>query len=512
MDAFSKLLVFLGLLLWSGVGAAPVKPHETGGKDHIVIIDKDADLPPHIEDVLERLALNSKHSDVKMIYNNSAFYGFSANMKSHCLDLLANMTDVKLVEEAVSVSNAALIPRERAYDTRANSPWGLQKISTAATVTGSPDQMDYTYSYSNEGLGAGSDIYIVDTGVYTQHKVFTNNRAKNIWSFDGSGTDLDGHGTHVAGTAAGDILGVASRANVYGLKALDSEGGGLSSNVVAAIDTIVRQHDQRKAAGGDFKGSVMSMSLASTVPVEAINNAIDGAIKAGIHTVVAAGNNGGNACDVSPASSGGTRGPAITVGAIGMDSTRAKFSNSGQCVDIYAPGEQIISSWIGGPDMVNSLSGTSMATPHVTGIIAYAMANKTLASNPGLMKEWLRMTALQLPDGTLMANNGVHTGSSGDQGLVGLEKIPTKKKLHASSETRTGPVKRDTFEVDAEMEASPVLWKRAFSGVDQDMACRREAQLSGDMAFLKGNWLCNTRSLRRRSIEGMMSLVRSAKK
>lgn len=504
MAGVLKLLVFVCLLFWPGAGAAPVKPHESGGKDHIVIIDKDADLPPYIEDVLERLALHSNHSDVRQIYNNSAFYGFAASMKSHCLDLLANMTDVKLVEEAVSVSNAALVPRARSYDTRANSPWGLQRISTAAAVSGNPEQMDYTYSYANGGLGAGSDIYIVDTGIYTQHKVFTDNRAKNIWSFEGSGTDQDGHGTHVAGTAAGDILGVASKANVYGLKALDSEGGGLSSNVVAAIDLVVRQHDKRKAAGGDFKGSVMGMSLASTVPVQSINDAIDAAIKAGIHTVVAAGNNGGDACNVSPAASGGTQGPAITVGAIGIDATRANFSNSGKCVDIYAPGEDIISSWIGGPDMVNSLSGTSMATPHVTGIIAYAMAgNQTLASNPGLMKEWLRMTALQLPDGTLMANNGVHAGGDGDEGVVGLDRIPTKSTLQTSADTTTHPVKRDTFDVDAEMPASPVHWTRAVSAVDRDMACRRQAQLHEDTAMLKGGWRCNAR----RGLEGMRSLL-----
>ena len=357
MDDLLKLLLFICLLFWPA-HAAPVKPHEEGGKEAIVIIDKDADLPPRVEDVLERLALNSKHSDVRQIYNNSAFYGFAANMKSHCLDLLANMTDVKLVEQTVSVSNAALVPRDanagRAYDTRANSPWGLQRISTAAAVAGNPDQMDYTYSYANAGLGHGSDIYVIDTGIYTEHKVFTGSRAKMIWSFDGSKTDADGHGTHVSGTAAGDILGVASKANIYGLKALDSEGGGLSSNVVAAIDMIVRRHDERKAQGGDFKGSVMSLSLASKVPVQAINDAIDAAIDAGVHTVVAAGNNGADACDVSPASSGGQRGPAITVGAIGIDATRAEFSNSGKCVDVYAPGEDIISSWIGGPDMVNS--------------------------------------------------------------------------------------------------------------------------------------------------------------
>ena len=156
-----------------------------------------------------------------------------------------------------------------------------------------------------------------------------------------------------------------------------------------------------------------------------------------------------------------------------------------------------------------------MATPHVTGIIAYAMANATLARSPALMKEWLRMTALELKDGTLMANNGVHANSGEDQGLVGLNKIPVKSAMHVSEDSREGPVKgkRDAFEVDAEAEMM-VEWKRAsketlFEGVDQEMACRREAQMTGNAAFLQGKWLCNSRAaLARRGLEGLRRVLR----
>lgn len=184
----------------------------------------------------------------------------------------------------------------------------------------------------------------------------------------------------------------------------------MSSSVVAGIDYVVKRHDSRAAAGQDFTGSVISMSLASSTPVQAINMAVDAAIANGIHICVAAGNNGDDACKSSPASAGGRAGKAISVGAVDMNDRRASFSNSGDCVDIYGPGVGIVSSWIGEKNMVNSLSGTSMAAPHVTGIIAYAMANQTLAQSPELMKEWLLDVALPLRDGTLLANNGVQTG------------------------------------------------------------------------------------------------------
>jgi len=337
--------------------------------------------------------------------------------------------------------------------------------------------MDFTYSFANNDLGNGADIYIVDTGIYTQHNVF-NGRASMAWSFDGDVTDSDGHGTHVSGTAAGDILGVASNANVYGIKALDSEGGGWSSNVIAGIDFVIRAHDARKASGDrNFTGSVMSMSLAAGSTVQAINSAINAAAAAGIHTVVAAGNDNEDACQSSPASSGGTHGPAITVGALDMNSARSSFSNYGDCVDVYAPGEDVISAWIGGPAMVNSLSGTSMATPHVTGIVAYAMGNASLAADPGLMKEWLRMTGLQLGDGMIVANNGVQADRGA--GILGYEKIV----VPSTGFDRVGGTKDSVPAAKTK--------KRASYGQDTMMDCRRQAQVHQDMSFLRGGRACD---------------------
>lgn len=423
--------IFLSLLSLQTILAVPITPHESGGSEHIVIINKNHPIPPRVEEVLERLALNEKHSDVRHVFNNSAFQGFAASMKSHCLDQLAEMDDVSLVEPASTVGVG------RAYDTRANAPWGLQRISTAARVGGNPKTLDFTYSYSNDKLGSGADIYVVDTGIYTENNVFEG-RARMLWSLTGEMTDEDGHGTHVAGTAGGNVLGVASNANIFGVKALDQDGSGWSSNVVAAIDQVIRSHDRRKQ-GNDFLGSVMSMSIATGSNSVSIDSAIRAATDAGVHVVVAAGNEGDNACLASPASSGGMHGPAITVGAVDQMVQRAEFSNYGDCVDLYAPGVSIISSWIGGPNMVNALSGTSMATPHVTGIVAYAMANATLAGDPALMKEWVHMTAIYMSDGLLLANNGVRDHDDND-GMLSFSKVTTKPTFEDAHLER--PVRR----------------------------------------------------------------------
>ncbi|KAK6437786.1 hypothetical protein LTR95_006016 [Oleoguttula sp. CCFEE 5521] len=401
--------------------------HQSGGAEHIVIIDKNHPTPPRVAEVLQRLELNETHPDVRHVFNNSAFIGFAASMKSHCLELLANMSDISMVEEAATLTHALALPirqqrravtAAKTWDTRSSAPWGLQRISTASFAAGDPKALDYTYSFANGGLGKGADIYIIDTGLYAEHVVF-GNRASQPWSYDNNMTVVDGHGTHVAGTAGGETLGVASNANIFGIRALSGTGSGWSSNVVAGIDWVIQQHDKRKSYFG-HTGSVLSMSLASGGTVTAIDTAVSAAISAGVHAVVAAGNAGEDACSTSPSLNGGTHGGAITVGSVGITGERSSFSNYGDCVDVYAPGENIISAWLGAPDMVNVLSGTSMATPHVTGIVAYAMANTTLANDPAKMKEWIRMQGLPRADGTVLANNGVLGGTP--SGLIGVKR------------------------------------------------------------------------------------------
>jgi cerevisin len=126
---------------------------------------------------------------------------------------------------------------------------------------------------------------------------------------------------------------------------------------------------------------------------------------------------------------------------VGISGDTSDFSNTGECVDVYAPGEDIVSAWIGAPDVVNVLSGTSMATPHVTGIVAYAMANATLAGSPGLMKEWIRMQGLPRGDGTVLANNGVwSSGGSGEQAMVSPNGIAARSSGAAYKRSLNEPV------------------------------------------------------------------------
>ena len=490
MAELLKLLIVFCLTFCQRSYAAPIQAHESGGAEHVVIINKDHPTPPRVAEVLERLALTENHPDVRRVFNNSAFIGFSANMKSHCLDLLAKMSDVSFVEEAAYVPRAD-VSTAGIYDSRSDAPWGLQRISTASKFSGNAESLDFTYSFANDRLGAGADIYIVDTGIYTDNNIF-NGRARMLWSFDNDMRDNDGHGTHVAGTAGGDILGVASNANIFGIKALDSDGGGWSSNVVAGIDAVVRVHDFRKKMEHDFLGSVMSMSLATSGNVVAINSAIHAASRAGVHTVVAAGNDNQNACNSSPASSGGTHGPAITVGAVNIEAERAEFSSYGECVDVYAPGVKIMSSWIGGRNMIKALTGTSMATPHVTGIVAYAMANSTLAADPSLMKEWIRMTALPMSNGLLLANNGVQAVSD-NEGFLGFNKIGDKEASTLTAVAEDTRTKKS---------------KRYFSGLDSTMGCTRELHIDEGSVSVRGAWLCNAkRSIVERSLRGLRAVV-----
>lgn len=206
---------------------APVS-HQSGGAEHIILLNKTDPSTPSIAAILNSLSLSETHNDVKHIYNNSAFLGFSARMKSHCLNILANTTGVTHIEPAVRVASTDL-------DSITDSPWGLQRLSSSAvSIEGDTDELNYTYTYANNLLGKGADIYIMDTGIFTQHVVF-GGRATMGWSFDGNMTDDDGHGTHVSGIAAGERVGVAQGANLIGVRVLGGDGGGWSSDVVKGV-------------------------------------------------------------------------------------------------------------------------------------------------------------------------------------------------------------------------------------------------------------------------------------
>lgn len=403
--------------------------HTSGGHEYIVILSKKAGTrrDAHAAAVLSQLDLSPSHPDVRLLFNNSAFHGFAASMKSHCVNLLHSMDDVAHVEKSVAISAHRSIPvsqqqKRDAPSTRKQATWGLQRISSSASVVGDPSALTYTYSTaaSPQGLGAGVDIYVVDSGIYVQHAVF-NGRARMGWSFQANATDGDGHGTHVSGTAAGETVGVASAANVIGVKVLGSNGSGSTADTIAGMDYVVSQHDRRKAegAGSGFVGSVMSMSWGLTSTSSAISSAIAAAADAGIHVSVAAGNDGADACNYSPANSGGSANPAVvTVGSVNIENSISSFSNTGACVDLYAPGEDVVSSWIDSPTTINWLSGTSMACPHVSGVMAYLVAQDPigLGQNPVALKAKLLGMALRgaiSSDGNaLLLNNGVSSATA----------------------------------------------------------------------------------------------------
>ncbi|KAG8630920.1 hypothetical protein KVT40_000060 [Elsinoe batatas] len=376
--------------------------------EYTVLLNPDQPTPPEILSVLADLELTPESENVYEIYNNSAFRGFSVNANRVAANKLHAMDSVGVLEKTVELTLAV--------ERRGGSPWGLERISTGSNG-GATRGLASTYQYDDGKLGQGADIYIVDTGVYTEHTNF-GGRAVPGWPASGS-ADQDGHGTHVAGIAASNTYGVASRANIIAVRSL-AGGSGTSSSVIAGLNYAVQKHDEKKAAGS-LVGSVISMSLSTPYGQRSstFTQAVNAATKAGVHVVVAAGNDGQNACGVSPAEAGGAQGPAISVGSIGFDNTVSDFSNTGPCVDVYAPGEQIISTYINGPQATAYLSGTSMAAPYVTGIVAYQMArDPTLAQNPAAMKEWLKNNALKgivggnvlKGDPLLLVNNGVSVG------------------------------------------------------------------------------------------------------
>lgn len=239
--------------------------------------------------------------------------------------------------------------------------WGLNRIDQKSLPLS-------TITVSNSGFnryttGTGVTAYIIDTGIYSGHSQFTTGTSLRVAKGgftsikDGRGTeDCNGHGTHVSGTVGGNTSGVANQVTLVPVRVLNCQGFGTWSGVAAGIDWV---------ASNATGKSVANMSLGGGAS-DTVDTAVRNLIAKGVTVVVAAGNSNTDACLSSPARVT----DAITVGASDSNDVKASYSNYGTCVDIYAPGTDIKSAWIGSTTASNTISGTSMATPHVTGIVA----------------------------------------------------------------------------------------------------------------------------------------------
>ncbi|KAJ4315119.1 hypothetical protein N0V94_006113 [Neodidymelliopsis sp. IMI 364377] len=390
--AISGLLTFAASVLAAGeglIGNTPTKfpNHSNDTKEYIVTFQRNETAAFRgVSKYLEELELQDNGGDV-IVWESKNIENIKVLVFRICethAQYLSKFAEVKVVEEKASVQS---------FGQKSAAPWGLQRISSDAGASGSPQSQDFTYAFSDETLGAGVDIYVIDTGVRTTHAVFTG-RGTQGFTATGSSVDGDGHGTHVAGTAGGAKFGVAQGANIIAVKVLGDDGSGSSSDTIAGMDWVLTNHQKRKSQPG-FVGSIMSMSWGLQGTAQSVDEVIAAASEAGIHVSVAAGNDGVDACGSTPAHLGGSNSNVVTVGSVNIDNEVSTFSNIGKCVDIYAPGEQILSAWSTGDNIINFLSGTSMACPHTTGVMATLIAADPtgLGQNPAALKKKLLETA-----------------------------------------------------------------------------------------------------------------------
>ncbi len=296
--------------------------------------------------------LNGAHGGVLRHTYRAALHGFAAEFTPAQVEALRSEPEVAFIEQDQVA---------RIVDTQANPPsWGIDRIDQRNLP------LDNSYTYPTGG-GAGVHVYIIDTGIRTTHTQFGGRATFDVnTNSDGIMSDCNGHGTHVSGTVGGSTYGVAKGVRLHAVRVLNCSGSGSFSDVIAGVDWVTTNHQSPAVANMSLGGS------AST----ALDLAVSNSIASGVTYAIAAGNDNLNACNQSPARVA----TAITVGATTIGDVRASFSNFGTCLDIFAPGVNILSSWNGSDTDTLTISGTSMATPHVAGAAALYLASNLTAT------------------------------------------------------------------------------------------------------------------------------------
>jgi subtilisin family serine protease len=346
------------LLALVAPSSASGKPDAEPRSSYIVVFDANAVRSdgepgahrPLVAAVAQQLA-RARGVDVAAVFQH-ALKGFTLQLTEAQAQALAHHPLVAHVEPDQVVETVA---------TQSPATWGLDRIDQRDL----PLNNSYTYNQTGQGVHA----YVIDTGIRATHAEFTGRMGNGFTAInDGQGTnDCNGHGTHVAGTTGGTTYGVAKSVTLHAVRVLGCNGSGSTSGVIAGVDWVTANH---------VKPAVANMSLGGGIST-ALDNAVANSTAAGVSYAVAAGNSNTNACNSSPA-----RAPsANTVGSTTNTDARSSFSNFGTCLDIFAPGSSITSAWHTSNTATNTISGTSMASPHVAGAIAlYLQTNPTASA------------------------------------------------------------------------------------------------------------------------------------